>query len=411
MVLYISYNGATEPITNSQIIPYLKGLSARGCTFDLLTFEKRNSAFQNVKRSGILKKELNGSNINWFTLRYHKSPTLIATAYDTFMGIIYSAYLIAKRKYAIVHARQIVPAAICVMLRPFFRIKWVFDMRGLVAEEYVGHGAWREGGVKFRLVKWFEKMAILSADHIVVLTERHRQTLISLPFLKGKDASVSVIPCCVDMFRFRPMAGEDRKEAAAKLGLSDGFILLYIGSLGTCYLLDEMLAFFKILKERAAKAMFLFLTDYNSGEIISKAKNAGIEEGSVMVRFAEPPETHMWIALADAGIFFINPYKKIGSSPIKMGEFLASGIPVIINPGIGDTEELVRDNRVGVVVRNFSEKDYRGGLTELMRLKEGREELKKRCRDTARKYLSVDDAVSKYARIYDILNTANKTKD
>jgi hypothetical protein len=40
-VLYISYTGVLEPISQNQIVPYLKGQSRKGAQYVLLSFEKR----------------------------------------------------------------------------------------------------------------------------------------------------------------------------------------------------------------------------------------------------------------------------------------------------------------------------------------------------------------------------------
>ena len=80
-------------------------------------------------------------------------------------------------------------------------------------------------------------------------------------------------------------------------------------------------------------------------------------------------------------------------------------MPVIINPGVGDTEELVRTNRIEVVVNKFSEKDFKLAVDGLLELRKEGEDLRKRCRDTAKRYLSKDEAVMKYAKIYDILGS------
>ncbi len=398
-VLYISYNGGTELITRSQVIPYLRGLSGEGFSFDLLTFEKKTSPFQTKEYISEIENQIATSNIRWHTLRYHKSPSLLATSYDIFTGIVYSAFLIAKNKYSIVHARQIVPAAICVVLKSFFNIRWVFDMRGLVAEEYVGHGVWREGGVKFRLVKWFEKKALLSADSIVVLTGAHKEVLKKLPFLKGVEKPISVIPCCVDSSRFKPLSEGRKEELLRSLGLSKGFILLYLGSLGTCYFLDKMFEFFKTLKARDSSAQFLFLTNYDADTIMAEAKKSGVEPSSVYVKFAEPSRVHELAALGDAGIYFINPYKKFGSCPIKMGEYLASGIALVINSGIGDGDRLVADNDIGVILKDFKEEDYKTGAERLFELLQ-EDDIKGRCRKAAEGYMSLELGVRRYREIY-----------
>jgi len=186
---------------------------------------------------------------------------------------------------------------------------------------------------------------------------------------------------------------------------------MYPGKLGTFYLVDEMLRFYKVMSEKLPGSIFVVLTNDDPSALMEKAKAAGVEENKLRVIKAVPfEEMPKYIVMADAGIFFINSYKKIGSSPIKMGEFLASGVPVVINPGIGDTEELVRENNVGIVVTNFSDGHYSNAVDQLRALKEEGEALKERCRKTAEENLSLEKAVGSYAHIYEALNDSKAEK-
>ena len=212
---------------------------------------------------------------------------------------------------------------------------------------------------------------------------------------------MEVIPCCVDTAKFNSenSSGEDIRES---LGLKDKFVLMYPGKLGSFYFIDEMVGFFHQMIKMIPDAVFFVVTHDDPAVITDKLKAFNIPKDKVVIKthvsFDEMPH---YMRASDAGIFLINPYKKIGSSPIKMGEFLASGVPVIINPGIGDTEKLVRDNKVGVVVKGFNDSDYSEAIEELLRLKREGSSLKQRCRQTAEEYLSKEMAVAKYARIYE----------
>ena len=76
-----------------------------------------------------------------------------------------------------VHARNHVPAAMALLAAPFASHDLIFDIRGLMAEEYVDLGRWRNGGLAFRITKRTERAAIRRAAGIVVLTERVRRVL------------------------------------------------------------------------------------------------------------------------------------------------------------------------------------------------------------------------------------------
>ncbi|MFC1590130.1 glycosyltransferase, partial [Candidatus Omnitrophota bacterium] len=404
-VLYLSYNGLLEPILPSQGIPYMKQMHERGgYDFVLLTWEKAIDV-KNRGKAGIkaLKEDLRICGIEWHCLRYHKRPRHFATLYDLIAGFFKCLYLIPLKGVGIVHTRGITPGVIPLFLSKLFRIKILYDMRGLLAEEYVGGGMWSEGGLPFRLVKFAEARMLRSADAVTVLTNKHYMLNKGLSTLKSADVPMEVIPCCVDTGSFGYGVNSEDQRAGGikeKLGLNGRFVLLYPGKIGSFYYMDEMLDFFKCSLDEVPNATFLILTRDSTSGLIKAIEKKGISASSVKVMSSTYDEMPALMRIADAGIFFINPYKKIGSSPIKMGEFLASGVPVIINPGVGDTEGLVRENKVGVVVEEFKPDDYREALRELIAIKGEGEALKRRCRQTAREHLSLNKGVEKYLDIY-----------
>ena len=400
-VLFISYNGLLEPILPSQAVPYIKGLTALGYDFILLTYEKKRD-LDRAGRAGVrkLREDLKKAGIDWRYLRYHKNPPLLSTLFDLIVGFFTAFLIIVYGRVKIVHVRGITPGVIIMALSKILKFKIIFDMRGLLAEEYAAGGLWREGGLPFRLVKKAEKRMLMTADAVTVLTKKHFDLNRSLDYLTERKIPMDIVPCCVDAGRFIPDR-EDENLFRRELGLDGKFILMYPGKIGTFYFMDEMLAFFKYASGVMQKAVFFIVTHDEPSDFLERANAMGVEADKIIIKEKVPyEEMPRYMRAADAGVFFINPYKKIGSSPIKMGEFLASGVPVIINPGVGDTEELVRENRVGVVVNNFTEPDFRKAIDELLRLKKESDELKRRCIATAEKFLSHEVAIARYAKIY-----------
>ncbi len=400
-VLYISYNGLLEEIVPSQVVPYIRELGKEGFEFTLLTFEKKDS-LKKAGRQGLarMRDELMGLGINWRWSRYHKRISLIATSLDVMAGALWVFYFILFKRIRIVHARSIVPAAMCLVSK-LFNVKFIFDTRGLLAEEYVGGNQWKENCFKYKLVKFFEKACLMAADEIVVLTEKHKQYLKRFAYLSDKCRTgvIEVIPCCTDTNRFR-CAISINPALKEKEGLRDSFIFVYPGKLRTHYMVSEMLDFFKIALDMIPNSSFLILTQDNSGHVRHLALEKGIALDKIIVKNPRFDEIPSLLSLAHAGLFLINPYKKFGSSPIKLGEFLSCGIPVIINKGIGDTEELVKTNRVGVVIEDFNPENYKRALLEFMELIKEGGSVNKRCRDAAMKLLSLDTGVEKYSKIY-----------
>ena len=102
-VLFISYNGMLDPLGQSQVIPYLKELSKLGAQFTLLSYE-RDHAFgsEGQQRCESLRARLAESGIEWHWLRYHKRPSIPATAFDVAAGVRFASRLIKQKKIEMV---------------------------------------------------------------------------------------------------------------------------------------------------------------------------------------------------------------------------------------------------------------------------------------------------------------------
>jgi len=396
-ILFISYNGVAEPLIQSQGIPYLKGLSNKGVRCFLLSFEKK------IEGIGKLENELNKHGIKWYHLKYHKRPTLPATVFDIMAGILAGLYIVISKKIDIIHSRATVPAVIGYVIARLTGKKVIFDVRGLMAEEYIDGGIWKRNSFLYKVTLYIEKKLLRHADKIVVLNDNIKNFLINSNYLQKygiKEKDITVIPCCVDINKFNVESGltEISRE---KYKLSGKFIFLYIGSVGTWYLLEEMMDFFIAAKTLINNAHFLVLTHVDKNIVIAAWRKRGLSFSDITIDDVEFCNMPYYIKLADVGIFFIKPcFSKRFSSPTKLAEYLACGLPLVINSGVGDTGELVSDNRIGVVIKDFSEKQYLDKTRELLDLMKEGKVLSKRCRLTSEKYLSLDMGVERYHNVY-----------
>ena len=358
-VLFISYNGMLEPLGQTQVLPYLRVLAKRGVRFTLLSFE-RAGAFEpeGVEQCEQLRLELAGRGIEWHWLRYHERPSIPATIYDVFAGIRKAGSLVQRNKIEMVHARSHIPATIALALKKRFGTKLIFDLRGLMAEEYVDAEHWRKDSLPYRITKSAERQILAATDGIVTLTERIWPIIREWEGLRGRSPHHVVIPCCVDLDRFRFDPAE-RMRRRQELGLADQFTLIYSGSLAGWNLTEKMADFFANFVRRNTRAHLLWLTtgDHERVRELMKSRRIGADQYSVLaVAAAKVPS---YLAAADAGLAFNKPcFSRIASSPTKNGEYLACGLPLIINTGVGDCDALVNDWRAGVLVSDFTEDQY-----------------------------------------------------
>lgn len=388
-ILYISYDGITDPIGQSQIVPYIRRLSSKGASFTVLTFEKEINF--NVTT------EMLGKRTCWKKLRYHKNPPIISTCYDMIKGIIKGISILAKEKIRIIHARGYVSAAIALILKRIFCAKFIFDMRGMWAEEKVDAGIWKKEGLWYKITKYFEKIFFLYSDDIIVLTNNLKKVVNKSPHAKYKN--VDVIPTCTDIKQFLPNAPIPIRQ---RLGLTAKFIVMYLGSLGTFYGLREMIDFFSVIsKYYIDNPLFLIITNNPSSSIHEFMRFKSIPQENYKIRQMPYEELKEVLPIANVSLMLYKRFlSKVGCCPTKFGESLACGLPVIINSGIGDTEEIIRKERVGVVVNEFSNTAYNKAAEQMMQLLSEGDALRQRCRAVAEKYFSLNEGTEKYWQAY-----------
>jgi glycosyltransferase involved in cell wall biosynthesis len=369
----------------SQGFSYIKKLAAEGIEFCLLTFETRQSIAHS--RDYISKMDLA---LKWRHLPYHRKFRFLATSLDIACGMITAAFVIRRNRIGIVHARGFIPALIVFLPAKILNVKFLFDTRGLLADKYVGGGLLKTGSVTYKLMKSAEKPLLRHCDFFTLETYKH------LEHIKDTHADIigkmEVIPSCVDLdkFNFRASPGTAQQV----------FNLIYSGKIGTWYLIDQMLEFFCVLSAELPFSRFTFLTQVDPACLRTALKNKGIDSSRITLIRPERQDIPRLLADASAGIFFINSYRRYNSSPIKYAEYLACGLPVIVNKGIGDTDTITSKENIGVVVDEFSASAYKRACAQMIELLKEKDALRARCRAAAEKYFSAQEGAQRYLEIY-----------
>lgn len=376
--LYLCYFGLREPLVQTQVLPYLRQLAASGMGVRLLTFEPELKKSWTREQLDEERSRLASEGIRWHSLAYHKRPSVPATAFDILAGALYAARLARRERIQVLHARSHVPLAMALLARRLAGCRTVFDVRGLLAEEYEDAGVWRAGSLPFRAIKRLERAGLRRADGVVVLTKRMREWLAEQGLAEADK--VEVIPCCVDFSRYEAARDEEKSER---------FEVVYAGSVVGLYLLEEMARFFLAVRARREGAFFRVLTTSPAEATAERLRRAGLNEEEFGVERARADEVPRLLARARLGVSFRKAtFSQIAASPTKIPEYLAAGLPVVSNRGIGDTDELLARARVGVLVRDFDEESLARAAEEALRLADD-PLVAARCVETAREFFDL----------------------
>lgn len=398
--LYISYDGMSDPLGQSQVLPYLAGLFKKGVSFSLISFEKKD-------RYNSLRLDIDNfcktHGVEWYPLIYTKNPPVLSTLWDYYRMRKKADEIRIKKAIQVVHCRSYIPALVGLRMKRKFQTKFIFDTRSFWVDERVDGGLWNLKNplynAMFRFFKAKERDFLNEANKVIAVTKAGKSEMLHWGLTQLAPKNIVVIPGAADFHLFKPITAESRVHAKKSLGVApSSFILSYVGSIGTWYLLDEMMRFFKLLKERLPFSKFLFLTPAPPEQILSCGAAHGIEPDDIIVNFA-PRKTLPDLAHAsDMNIFFIRPsYSKISSSPVKMGEILAMGIPIICNNGVGDVEQIVRDTNSGFCLHDFSSTTMRNIIDKIS---SGITFNSNEIRGKAEATFGLDNALEAYSKVY-----------
>lgn len=399
-VLYISYDGMTDQLGQSQVLPYLIKLSENGISINILSFEKKNNYHNNKL---LIEKLLEKADISWFPLKYTSYPPVISTIYDIYKLKHVAKKIAILKNIDIVHCRSYIASFAGIYLKNKLKIPFVFDMRGFWADERIDGNLWPQSNLIYKLIyKYFKIQEIKylnNCDYIISLTENAKKEIIS--WNSKFEHKIETIPCCADFehFNYQNILNNETSLLKTKLGIEQSsFVISYLGSIGTWYMFDELLDFFKQLLIKKPQSLFVIITNDNAENVFKQAIIKDIPTKKIIVTSASRANVPLFISISKLSIFFIKPsYSKKASSPTKLAEIMAMGIPVIVNSGYGDVADTINTTKCGITIDNFNTESYIKAIEQIDYLLDIP---KQQIRDEGIKLFSLDIGVQLYYKVY-----------
>lgn len=406
-ILFLSYDGMSDPLGQSQVIPYLTGIAQQtSYAIDIISCEKpdRYAALKNT-----LENEFDKYGIRWFPIPFSPNRHILTRLKDI-RALKQAAFALCRQnQYALTHCRSYLAAFIGQQLKKKYAIPLLFDMRGFWIDERVEGGLWNLKNPLYQVAYYYykqkEKQLIKDSNAIISLTEAGRQEIYTWPAYQQCPVPppIEVIPCSSDFEHFALITPAQKNKAKNILCINDNQwpVVSYLGSIGTWYMLDEMMRFFALLRRQYPRALMLFITKDEHDRIKNTAQQFNLPLDSLLITAADRPQVPLFLAASDLNIFFIKPtYAKKASSPVKLGEVLACGLPVIANGGVGDIEQILTHTEGGLFIDDFSDKTFQQVIEQLPELiKKPVTEIRNRARD----YYLLEKAVEKYVTVYTMI--------
>lgn len=207
------------------------------------------------------------------------------------------------------------------------------------AEYMVDCGEWRRSGPMFLAFDRLERAQRERATLLITVSRGYRDELEAMGIPPER---LAVAPCPVDprSFAFDPAA---RRAMRERHGLGDAPVVIYVGKFGGLYHDDlAYRAFAEALIVLGDAARLVILTPNDAPVVRAGMATAGVASERVTIARVPHAEVPAYLSAADLAMA---PYRSTRSSaylsPVKVGEYWASGLPVALTQGVGDEDGLI----------------------------------------------------------------------
>lgn len=249
-----------------------------------------------------------------------------------------------KHNIEVVMPRSIYPALATLLALRGMNCSMVFDADGLALDERVDFAGQKPTSFVHRLLRDIEAQAVLRADVVLTRSSKASEILHARAGAGNELVKFHTVTNGRDVETFKPANIALRAQTRQELGLDvKAPLLIYAGSLGAQYCVEEMLLFFALIHDRIPEAHLLILTSTPEFLAQSLGKYPLLQE-SIIIRSVLPLTVPLYLSCADLGLALRQPsFSMQAVAPIKLGEYLLCGLPVIATKGIGDTQAVAAE--------------------------------------------------------------------
>jgi glycosyltransferase involved in cell wall biosynthesis len=208
-------------------------------------------------------------------------------------------------------------------------------------------GVWARWDPRYILQRYWEKRQLETARYLLPVSQHYHDYLIERKIDRGK---LFTMPCAVDLQMFA-FSRENRLSTRRALGVADDVIVgIYVGKFGGMYFDREAFQIFAFAKNYFDRFYLVILSPDERNDIATKLQKAGYLPKEFSIKRIGHTEVPPFLSASDFAFATYKPgYFKRYLSPVKVGEYWAAGLPVLLTDGVGDDHAIIEKLKIGSV--------------------------------------------------------------
>lgn len=343
-ILFLSYWGFSDPLTTATVLPHLRILHARPDVeaIRLVTVERGLNALHVAK----LQLPFDAAKISFEPLLSPPGQSVLVTKTNDFRR--FPSELVAQAaafRADLIIARGTPAGALAYLVQRRTGLPFYVESFEPHAEYMRKSGVWRWYDPRYIFQQYWENQQKRQATGLMPVAENYRRQLIA----EGVAAArIITVPCSVNLIDFA-FCPSTRQQMRQRLDLADEAVVgVYVGKFGGIYYDEEAFQLFKETADFFGPAFrLLLLTPLPVAQVQAKLVTAGFDLARVIITLAPFAEVPNYLSAADFAFGLHRPTPYV--SPIKVGEYWASGLPVLLTDGVGDDSGIIAAEGGGAV--------------------------------------------------------------
>lgn len=347
-ILFLGYWGLHDGLTTSTVFPHLRLLQDRADVeaIRLVTIERGAQAQADLT----FEPGYSTPKISFEPLRSRPSRNVILNKIEDFTRFPDELVKQVRAfKPDFILARGAPAGALAYLVWQKTKLPFYVESYEPHADYMLESGVWRRYDPRYLFQRHWEKRQKQLALGLMPVAENYRQQLLA----EGVPAErLATVPCSVEVGAFS-YDEEARQRVRQRLGFNDpaAVVGIYVGKFGGIYYDEEAFQIFRAAADYFGPAFRLvILTPDAPAAVQAKLATADLGPAQTFVIKAAHAEVPGYLSAADFAFATIKPAPcRLFCSAIKIGEYWASGLPVLLTPGVGDDSAIAEAEGGGAV--------------------------------------------------------------
>jgi hypothetical protein len=334
--LFVTWDGPQVSYLEGLFVPIFKALAAYGHVFHVLQF-----TWGDLDRVAAARNACEAEGIPFRSAPVWRRPPGIGPFAAALSGGRHIRRAMMDWRIDTLMPRSLMPALSTLASRGRDRTPVLFDADGFAADERVDFGGLSPRSWTYRALRNVEARMVRASDGVLVRSPAAIPILIARAGAATSRDKFTVVSNGRDP---APFAIDTRGRHMQTDGSHRDFKLCYLGSVGEQYCPERMLSVAIFLKRRLPNLTFQVFTGDEARFRDYMKDHPDTDLSWITVRRLPHDRVAEALLNCDLALALRKPaFSTQGISPIKLGDYLLAGLPVIGTPGVGNVAPLIAD--------------------------------------------------------------------